>query len=167
MGFILAIGAAISFGSVGIFTRIGVEHIKPPGATLIALLSSSIVVTVFTIVLEMEIVRNVSLSGILWFAVIGILYFPLARNFFFLGVNSIGASRTSGIYASYPLFTVIFATMFLKEDMTISVMVGTLCIVGGLVFLATYGKIITLPQVAICPDICFLWPLRPAMEPGW
>lgn len=59
----------------------------------------------------------------------------MGRGFTFLGIKYIGASRSTTIYASYPIFTMALAIPFLGERVSAALVIGVLLIIGGLIFL--------------------------------
>ncbi|WP_455364916.1 EamA family transporter, partial [[Eubacterium] cellulosolvens] len=56
----------------------------------------------------------------------------LGDPLYFVGLKKIGVSRTVSISSSYPLYSMILATLFLNEALTIAVIVGTPLIVVGI-----------------------------------
>ena len=60
----------------------------------------------------------------------------IGDTFYFIGLKKIGVSRTQSISSSYPLFSMIFAALILKEDLTTSVAIGTPLIVGGIALIS-------------------------------
>jgi len=63
----------------------------------------------------------------------------IGDTFYFIGLKKIGVSRTQSISSSFPLYTMILATLFLNEKLTLAVIIGTPLIVLGI-------TIITLSQ---------------------
>ncbi|MFQ5825877.1 MAG: DMT family transporter [Dehalococcoidia bacterium] len=135
MGILLAILAAASFGVGRVFAGLGLQRIKPLTGTLISLISGLLLVLIVTFFFQFEALISVSLAAVGWFALIGILNFPVGRGLTFLGIRHIGASRSTTVYASYPLFTMALAIPLLGERVSAVLVIGVLFIVGGLTLL--------------------------------
>ncbi len=75
----------------------------------------------------------------LTFVLVGIFVPGVARFFMFKGMERLGASITSSLTNSTPLFATFFAIAFLQERPTVTNLLGTLSIVSGIVALSWKG----------------------------
>jgi len=73
------------------------------------------------------------------FVLVGIFVPGVARFFMFKGMERLGASITSCLTNSTPLFATLFAVAFLHERPTVTNLVGTLSIVSGIISLSWKG----------------------------
>lgn len=73
------------------------------------------------------------------FVLVGVFVPGVARFFIFRGMERLGASITSCLTNSTPLFATLFAMMFLAERPTATNLLGTLLIVLGIVALSWKG----------------------------
>ena len=73
------------------------------------------------------------------FVLVGIFVPGVARFFMFKGVERLGASITSCLTNGTPLFATVFAVSFLHEQPTVTNLLGTLSIVGGIIALTWKG----------------------------
>jgi drug/metabolite transporter, DME family len=73
------------------------------------------------------------------FVLVGIFVPGVARFFMFRGMERLGASITSCLTNTTPLFATCFAILFLQERPTITNLLGTLCIVAGIIALSWKG----------------------------
>jgi DME family drug/metabolite transporter len=73
------------------------------------------------------------------FVLVGIFVPGVARFFMFKGMERLGASITSCLTNSTPLFATCFAISFLQERPTVTNLFGTLSIVSGIVALSWKG----------------------------
>jgi len=73
------------------------------------------------------------------FVLVGIFVPGVARFFMFKGMERLGASITSGLTNSTPLFATFFAISFLQERPTVTNLLGTLSIVFGIIALSWKG----------------------------
>ncbi|MBI4496541.1 MAG: DMT family transporter [Chloroflexi bacterium] len=132
-GSLLALLAANSWAISYIFTRLGLEAgMKPVQGTMLSLLSSFAVVAVLAVLVDMRALLAVPPGVVLWFALVGILNFPLGRLFNFLSVGYLGAARAAPILAASPLFAIILAMVFMGERPTPTILAGALAILAGI-----------------------------------
>ena len=73
------------------------------------------------------------------FILVGIFVPGIARFFMFKGMERLGASITSCLTNSTPLFATVFAVSFLHEQPTVTNILGTLSIVAGIIALTWKG----------------------------
>lgn len=73
------------------------------------------------------------------FVLVGVFVPGVARYFMFKGVERLGASITSSLTNSTPLFATFFAIAFLREQPTATNLLGTLSIVSGIITLSWKG----------------------------
>jgi len=78
-------------------------------------------------------------SANLIFVLVGIFVPGIARFFMFKGMERLGASITSCLTNSTPLFATVFAVLFLNERPTPTNILGTLSIVTGIIALTWKG----------------------------
>jgi len=74
------------------------------------------------------------------FVLVGIFVPGVARFFMFKGMERLGASITSCLTNATPLFATVFAVSFLHEQPTVTNILGTLSIVGGIIALTWKGS---------------------------
>lgn len=73
------------------------------------------------------------------FVLVGVFVPGVARFFMFKGMERLGASITSCLTNSTPLFATLFAIVFLHERPTVTNLLGTLSIVSGIIALSWQG----------------------------
>ncbi len=78
---------------------------------------------------------SVSIEGFLFFALSGVLSPGIVRLFYYKGMRTLGASVNSSIYSVYPLYSTLFAVMWLNEILSVWNMLGITCIVLGIIFM--------------------------------
>jgi len=83
------------------------------------------------------------ISANLIFVLVGIFVPGVARFFIFRGMERLGASITSCLTNSTPLFATLFAVSFLHERPTVTNLLGTFLIVLGIVSLSWKGVTMT------------------------
>jgi len=74
----------------------------------------------------------VNIEGILLFALGGVLSPGLVRLLYYRGMKKLGASVTSSIYSIYPLYSTLFAVIWLNEILSVWNILGITCILIGI-----------------------------------
>lgn len=136
-GILFAIMAAIAFGVARVFAGVGLPNMKPLHGSVVSLVVSWLLALVICLILQFKALVSLSLVNIGWLAITGLLSFALGRGFSFLGIKYIGVSRSITIYASYPVFTIALAIPFLKEKVSLPLIIGVLLIIGGITLLVS------------------------------
>lgn len=77
-----------------------------------------------------------TLTPILWFAMAGAIGQGVGNLVSFIGIERLGVSRSISISSSAPIWSVLFAAIFLNENPSWIVWTGTILIVGGIVLLS-------------------------------
>ncbi len=137
LGSVLAITAAFCWGTGAVFARLGLQRIKPSAGTFISMVSSIILVGSLALIINFDAVASLSLTALLWFALIGVINYVIGRQFNYLGIGRIGVTKATPIFAAAPLFAIILAVIFIGEKVNVPIVIGTLSIVGGLSLLVT------------------------------
>ena len=137
LGVLLSIIAALCWGTMVVLARMGMQRIKPTTATLISLVSSVALLGLLALIINFDDIVSLSLTTLLWFGLIGFITYGLGRHFSYFGIRYIGVARATPISASSPLFAIILAIIFIGESVNLPIVIGTLCIVGGLFLLIT------------------------------
>lgn len=132
IGISLAIFTAFMWGASNILARVGLQSIKATSSAILSLAMSAIVAWIIALISDYEALMSVSLVGIGWFSLVGIIHFALGRLSQYQSFRYLGAARGASVTSAFPLFSIIFALVFLKEAMTIPTVIGTLCITGGI-----------------------------------
>jgi drug/metabolite transporter (DMT)-like permease len=74
----------------------------------------------------------VSPSTILWFVLLGLIQFPGGRFLNYTGIRLAGVARATSISGTSPLFAALLAILFLGEQVTSSIVLGTVAVAAGL-----------------------------------
>jgi drug/metabolite transporter (DMT)-like permease len=131
----LALTAAVLWGAIPVFVRKGLAHASPSVAAAVGLLASLPLLLGVFLLHPRSVMHAVEPQAALWFAAVGVLGPGLGRLFNYIGVKRLGATRATPLINSSPLFTAVFALIFLREQITLKIALGVLCIVGGIVVL--------------------------------
>ena len=131
----LALTSAFLWGMMPILVRKGLSHSTASVGVMLGLLASvPLIILVFSFHSQ-SVVQAVAPQAVAWFVAVGILGPCLGRVFNYLGVARLGATKATPLISTSPLFTTVLALMFLREQITLKVLLGVLCIVTGVVTL--------------------------------
>ncbi|MSQ40802.1 MAG: EamA family transporter [Dehalococcoidia bacterium] len=137
VGILLAALAAACWGASTVFTRLGLQHMRPTTGTLLSLIVGLLVVALPVLVFYRDEVLGLSAVVLLWFLVVGILNFPLGRLLNFTAVQWTGVTRSTPIIAISPVFAIALAVLFAGEQVTPLLLMGGLTTVAGIVLIVT------------------------------
>ncbi len=137
-GEMMAVGSAFLFSLTLIVLRYGMRS----GTPLAAVLVINVIVGVggLTASLFRGTLQTSGLAPIFWFAVGGAIAQGVGTITHVIGIERLGVSRSTLIHSSTPLWGVLFAIVALGERPTTLVLLGTVCIVGGVSLLTFPGE---------------------------
>jgi uncharacterized membrane protein len=125
---LLSLLTAISFGFSSILTRWGMRDSNPLTG---AMVGSLVQVLVLSLIIAVNPPAELNLMGVAYFSCSGLFASALGRLLNYTSIQRLGVSISSTIMGSSPLFSTIFAVIFLGEEVTLSVLTGTVLVVWG------------------------------------
>lgn len=131
LALLASLGAAISYGFGNVFSRVkfaGAEPMKTATGQMIAaavLVSPILFTDTASGMVYTDILLLLMVLGIVCTALAFILYFKL--------ISHIGSVNTSMVTILVPVFGILWSAIFLNEPITLTLLIGLLFIVGGLV----------------------------------
>ena len=128
----IAVVCAMSYAAATISARFGMKHSNPVTMTLISFTTQTVVL--WTIALGSGSIPPLSYFPAVLFIGIGFVM-PVLRMLTYIGVTTLGASRSISLRSSHPLFGAFFALIFLNEMPTPLVLSGTILVVVGTFFI--------------------------------
>ena len=132
LGVILGLSSACGFGLSPILVRLGLQHMRATTAALVSLGVGTGLTMVLAFSLNSGEIFDLSGVAFLWLLLSGTVTFAIARFLNFIGMDLAGVSRATPIIGSSPLFATILAVTIMGETVSLLVLAGTFCIVGGL-----------------------------------
>ena len=145
--FFIIIGMPIVFWALAFpFIKIGLEELSPVNLTIMRLLVACIVFLILLIVKPNKFskIQKKDIIPIFLVGFLGIILYHFGLNY---GEQYISASAASVIIATIPIFVVILAAIFLKEKITLKIVLGVLLSLVGVVVISTVGRSDTLLEV--------------------
>ena len=145
--FFIIIGMPIVFWALVFpFIKIALEELSPVNLTIMRLLVVCIVFLILLIVKPNKFskIQKKDIIPIFLVGFLGIILYHFGLNY---GEQYISASAASVIIATIPIFVVILAAIFLKEKITLKIVLGVLLSLVGVVVISTVGRSDTLLEV--------------------
>jgi len=134
LGEALSIAGALSWAASTVLLAETLKDIDPLSVnalkTLFAVLSTLPIALVMG---ELQNLPNLSFYGFLFVTLAAIIGFGVGDTLLFKSINLIGVSRSYTIAYTYPLFTIVFAVLFLAEPFLLTYLLGTVMIFLGVV----------------------------------
>lgn len=140
-GEVLALTSAALWGSIPILVRKGLPHASASVAVVVGLLASFPLLMAVFLLHPHTVTEVVAPQAALWFAAVGITGPCLGRLFNYIGVARLGAARATPLINASPLFTTIMAAVFLREQITLKILLGIVSIVAGIVVLTGQRRV--------------------------
>ena len=110
---------------------------KPVTGTAISLVVSFVLTAILALSIKPSAVFTVPAIAFVWFLILGVVNYPLARYMNYSSVNLVGAARSASLISTAPLFSAVLAIIFLGERPGPLVGVGTAAIVLGSILIVT------------------------------
>ena len=155
-----ALANAFFFALHNILTKKGLRY-SNAGTALITSLAINLIflwsVSIFFVPLE-----SLASAGILIFVLVGLFQPGLTRFLTYKGIETLGVAITDPVRATTPLFSALFAILFLGEQVTPAILFATLVIIFGIALLSHRGG--SLQQVRF---LYILYPLLASFLAGF
>jgi len=132
-GLIFAVIAAACFAVCVVFIRRGAAQAGESFTA--AAISVFVGIPFFAIAIsvtgEWSILLNVSERALILLGAAGILHFIVGRLLAYQAYRIIGANKATPFLMTNPFYTIILGVLFLKESLTLFLIIGVLCIFAG------------------------------------
>lgn len=133
LGIAVALLAALANAVAAILIKQKIAESTVVHASLIITAIGGIILWPFA--LAVTDLSQVNFQAIFFFAIAGMLAPGLGRLFYFKGIETVGASVTLSIWATFPLYTTIAAVLMLNETLSFLNWIGVISIVLGALFI--------------------------------
>jgi len=78
--------------------------------------------------------------SVVYISISSLLVLVVGDTLYFVGLKSVGVAKTVPIAYSYSIFVAIISTVFLRESMTVSILLGTVAVVLGVWLVASRAE---------------------------
>ena len=124
VGILLALATAIMWGSREILLRKAFEATRPVYGVFVTVAATFIISLIAALLYESALWNRLALTDVVLWTVIGVLHFPVAMTLYYLGIGSVGASRTSVVSNVSAILTPLLGMILLDEPSTLTVIAG-------------------------------------------
>jgi DME family drug/metabolite transporter len=166
IGEFAALGAAVTWAVAPILYKKALSGVSPVSANIVRCASNAVVLLLILVASGLAgVLARLPLSVVAVVVVSGLVGLGLGDTLYMYGLKSIGVSRAVPLAASYPLFSLIWAVLFLQQAVTVSALTGTIVILLGIWLLSrekvdsalnVHGRL-ELTGVAVCLLTAVLW----------
>ena len=124
VGILLALATAIMWGSREILLRKAFEATRPVYGVFVTVAATFIISLIAALLYESALWNRLALTDFVLWTMIGVLHFPVAMTLYYLGIGSVGASRTSVVSNISAILTPLLGIILLDEPSTLTVIAG-------------------------------------------
>jgi drug/metabolite transporter (DMT)-like permease len=135
---LLAILSAVLRATMAVAARKGLKDSNPVSGVIV--ITSVMACGLLILAAPAFAGSSLSLLAISAFVVDGVLIIVIARLLFFMSMERVGASVSMSVLGSQPLFAALFAIVFLNENFTMPILLGTFLIVAGILLLSENSR---------------------------
>ena len=137
---VFAFLAALGFSSGYVLIRVGTQRVSAPTATFFTVITGAVLISALALTLNLPEVRSVTPTAIGWFALMGVMAYPLARVLQNTAITMVGATRAAPVSSLQPIFAMALALSILGERPNQLVILGTPIIVCGLIMVVLTSR---------------------------
>ena len=131
LGILLSLVSALGFAFVAVLACSGLLYVSFYIGLLLSLVSGLLLVGTIALVVDTAAFFQLSIGGLFWLALVGLLNFSLGRTFNFKAIQRIGVSRSTSLIGATPLVATIIALIVYGEVVSPLLGMGILLVVGG------------------------------------
>jgi drug/metabolite transporter (DMT)-like permease len=137
---VFAFLAALGFSSGYVLIRVGTQRVSAPTATFFTVITGAVLISALALILNLPEVRSVTPTALGWFALMGVMAYPLARVLQNMAITMVGATRAAPVSSLQPIFAMALALTILGERPNLLVILGTPIIVCGLIIVVVTSR---------------------------
>ncbi len=133
----------MAWGTQAVFLKIAMEDIPVYGAILFTLIINSVVVLLLVGIINpkgFSEYDHLSGSTYFYFMMAGILTYLMGRGLYYESFRYIGVAQATSISSTYPILSVVFAIIFLAEQLAFKQYLGVGLTLIGVYLLVWKGK---------------------------
>src|SRR3990170_6331041 len=133
IGEFAALGAAISWAVAPILYRKALSSTSPVSANIVRCATNAAVLVLVLVASGLAgALASLPVQVIVVVVVSGFVGLGVGDTLYMVGLKSIGVARAVPLAATYPLFSLLWATLLLGEPLTFAAVVGTVVILLGI-----------------------------------
>jgi len=133
VGVLLALATALLWGSREILLRSAFETTQPVQGLFVTVAATFLISLVAAFFFsESTLWNRLTLGDVVLWATVGMLQFPVAMTLYYLGIRSVGASRSSVVSSVAAIATPLLGMTLLGEPSTLTVIAGVFVAGAGI-----------------------------------
>jgi drug/metabolite transporter (DMT)-like permease len=133
LGEFAALGAAISWAVAPILYRRALFNTRPVSANIVRCASNAAVLVFIMLALgKAGALASLPMGVVVVTVVSGVLGLGIGDTLYMIGLKSVGVARAVPLAATYPLFSLVWATFLLGEPLTLTAFSGAVVILLGI-----------------------------------
>ena len=132
VGVLLALATAVLWGSREVLLRKAFEVTKPVHGLLATIAATFIISLIAAFFWESALWNRLTLADWALWTMVGVLHFPVAMALYYLGIDAVGASRTSVVSNVSAIATPLLGMALLAELSTPNVIAGVFAAGAGI-----------------------------------
>ena len=129
-GELAILGCVLSWTAYSLLGKLAMRELSTLATTTYAIWTGTAFLLPFTIWEQNQQLSQIDLPTVLGLAYLGILATVIAFNWYYEGIQTIGAGQAAVFINLVPMFAIIFGIIFLQETLSVAILLG-----GGLVIL--------------------------------
>jgi DME family drug/metabolite transporter len=133
MAIALALLSSLLISFTTIVMKKGIARTNPTSAMLVVTVVGSLIFLAVSVpVFKFDYLKS---KAFLLFILAGVFSPALVRWLYFISLDRLGPSVSSSIISTGPAFTAVIAIVFLKEKLTVSISLGIVLIIAGIIIM--------------------------------
>ncbi len=133
IGEFAALGAAITWAAAPIMYKRALSGVSPVSANIVRCATNAVFLVAVLVGLGLTgVLTSLPVWVVAIVVVSGLVGLGVGDTLYMFALKSIGVARAVPLATSYPLFSLLWATVFLGQTVTASAVAGTLIILGGI-----------------------------------
>jgi DME family drug/metabolite transporter len=133
IGELAALGAALCWTVSAALYKVALSDAKPVSANIARCISTTVfLIACLGVTGRLQYLAALRLDSLLLAGLSGVIGLCIGDTLYMLSLKLIGVSRAVPVTCTYPLFTMLFATLFFSEQITLFVLLGAVLIVVGI-----------------------------------
>ena len=129
-GELAILGCVLSWTAYSLLGKLAMQELTALTTTTYGIWSGTVLLLPFAIWEQHQGLSQLNLFTALSFIYLGILATVVAFNWYYEGIQTIGAGKAAVFINLVPMFAILFGVIFLQESLTLAILLG-----GGLVIL--------------------------------
>ena len=127
-GELAILGCVSSWTAYSLLGKLAMRELSTLATTTYGIWTGTLLLLPFTIWEQHHNLSQLNLATVLSFVYLGILATVVAFNWYYEGIQMIGAGKAAIFINLVPMFAILFGTIFLQESLSTAILLG-----GGLV----------------------------------